>query len=204
MNFTNHDDTDEMLRRAGTGDSDAVQILFDQHRSRLKRMIHVHMDRRLVDRVDPSDIVQETLMTAHKKLDRYLAERPVAFFPWLRKIAWERLIDLQRRHIVSARRSVKREVAAPWPLPDESRTELVEQLYRSETGPLQRLAKRELFERVDDALDRLKETDREVLVLRLLEQLTVRETAHAIGISEDAVKQRQVRALIRIRQLLDQ
>ena len=56
--------------------------------------------------------------------------------------------------------------------------------------------------RIRAALDRLSESDREVLVLRHLEQLSTRETAAVLGIREGTVKLRHLRALERLRELL--
>ena len=199
---TNSTAIEAILQKLGSGDESAAQELFRRYRPKIKRMISVRMDTRMSGRIDPSDVVQDTFLTAHKKLKDYLAEQPVAFYPWLRKIAWERLIDLQRKHIVSARRSVHREFGSQ-NFGEESRSKLVDQLVRSETGPLQHAARKELGERVDQALDSLSASDREVLVLRMLEQLSIRDTADVIGISVEAIKKRQARALLRLRQFLD-
>src|ERR1700757_2715447 len=91
--------------------------LLDRHRDRLRRMVAVRLDPRLAAGVDPSDVVQEALAKADAKLDRYLRERPLPFYPWLRQLAQERLIDLHRRHVQARRRSVTREEAAAG-LPD--------------------------------------------------------------------------------------
>src|SRR4051795_7978520 len=90
-----HDmDPDELLQKAGRGEDAARQRLLAVHRDRLRRMVAVRMDRRLAARVDPSDVVQEALADAGEHLDGYLRDRPMAFYPWLRHFAWERLVDL--------------------------------------------------------------------------------------------------------------
>ena len=102
-------DTDELLRQATLGDNDARQRLLDRHPGRLRQMVAVRMDRRLSARVDPSDVVQEALADASQHLDDYLRDRPLAFYPWLRRFAWERLVALHRRHVLAGKRSVTRE-----------------------------------------------------------------------------------------------
>src|SRR5689334_9707326 len=88
------DDTELLLRRAGTGDRLARDRLLDRHRDRLRQVIAYRLDRRLAARVDPSDVVQEALADAARRLPAYLRERPLPFYPWLRQLALERLIEL--------------------------------------------------------------------------------------------------------------
>jgi RNA polymerase sigma-70 factor (ECF subfamily) len=195
-------DTDELLRQAAGGDPGARDGLLARHRDRLRKMIAWRLDRRLAARVDPSDVVQEVLLEASGKMDRYLRERPLPFFPWLRALAGEHLAVLHRRHVRAQGRSVRREEPGLLNLPDESAAELADRLVTSATNPMQRALRQEQRERVRRALGRLSERDREVLVLRNLEQLSVADTAEVLRISAGAVKVRHLRALERLRALL--
>jgi len=192
--------TDRLLESAARGDATARQELLMRHRQRLRNMIRLRMDRRLAARVDPSDVVQETLVEAVQKLSEYLRRRPLPFYPWLRQLACERLIDLHRRHIQAKKRSVRRE--EPPPLPDESAQELADQLAARSSSPSSRMRRSELRTRMRVALAHLPEHDRELLVLRHLEQLSTSEIAAILGISEGAFYTRHVRALERLRILL--
>jgi RNA polymerase sigma-70 factor (ECF subfamily) len=194
-------DTEHLLRRAAEGDEAARDQLLERHRRRLRRMVAVRFDPRLAARVDPSDVVQETLAEAAAQLHRYLHERPLPFYPWLRRMAERRLIELHRRHVQARRRTVTREVAAGG-LPDHSALALAERLVGRPSSPSARLHRQERRERVRAALAALPEADREVLVLRILEGLPTRETAAVLEISEVAVRSRQVRALERLKALL--
>jgi hypothetical protein len=99
-------------------------------------------------RVDPSDVVQDALADACVKLHRYLEDRPLPFYPWLRQIAWERLVKLHRRHLWADRRSVAREEGPYLPLPDESALQLAERLAGPDTTPSGRAVREELRARV--------------------------------------------------------
>src|SRR5262245_28284685 len=191
--------TDELLDRAGRDDGEARQLLLARHRDRLRQMVTVRLDRRLAPRLDPSDIVQEALADAARSLDDYLRDRPVPFYPWLRRFAWERLVEVNRRHLQARRRSVAREERLDLQLPDQSARALAECLLAHDTSPSRRLMRQELRDRVQAALDRLEPSDREVLVLRYLEQLSTPESAAALGISIGAVKMRHLRALQKLR-----
>jgi RNA polymerase sigma-70 factor, ECF subfamily len=197
-------DTDALLADAANGDADARNRLLARHRERLARMVACRLDRRVAVRVDPSDVVQEVLAEADQKLGRYLAERPLPFYPWLRQLAWERLAALYRQHVVAKKRSVRRERPGGMALPEESAAILAEHLVASATSPTRAAVREELRARVRSALDALAERDREVLVLRHLEGLSVAQTAEVLGVSEGAVKVRHLRALERIRAVLDE
>jgi RNA polymerase sigma-70 factor (ECF subfamily) len=144
-------------------------------------------------------VVQEALADAARKLPEYLRRTPLPFYPWLRRIAWERVVKLYHRHVRAEKRSVTREETGG--LPDESALELAHRL-APPTSPSSQLARQEQHARVRAALAGLAERDREVLVLRYLEQLSTAETAAVLGITAGAVKVRHLRALHRLRAAL--
>src|SRR5262245_19507622 len=158
-------DTDELVRRSARGDDAARQELLARHRGRLRQMIGVRLDRRLLARLDPSDVVQEVLVEAHQKLNDYLRDRPLPFYSWLRQIAWQRLVKIHQHHHARKRRVTQEGPAVPG-LPDESVADLAERLAASGTSPSRPALREELRLRVRAALGRLGERDREVLVLR--------------------------------------
>jgi RNA polymerase sigma factor (sigma-70 family) len=90
------------------------------------------------------------------------------------------------------------------PLPDRSSIQLADRLVASGTNPSVRLVRQELRERVRAALKALPERDRELLVLIYMEQLSAREVGAVFGISEGAVNMRHLRAVERLRALLDE
>jgi RNA polymerase sigma-70 factor (ECF subfamily) len=194
-------DSEHLLQRVTAGDAVARDQLLERYRRRLRRMVAVRFDPRLAARVDPSDVVQETLAEAAGLLDRYLQERPLPFYPWLRQLAQRRLIELYRRHVQARRRTVTREESTCG-LPSRSALALTEQLFGRASSPSARLHRQERGDRVRAALAALPEHDREVLVLRILEGLPTRQTAAVLQISEVAVRSRQVRALERLKALL--
>jgi RNA polymerase sigma-70 factor (ECF subfamily) len=193
-------DQEDLLARVQGGDITAGQELLAAHRGRLRQMITVRLDARLSSRLDPSDVIQEVFAEASRRLSDYARLRPVAFYPWLRRIAWERLVKLHQRHVYAEKRAVSREV---WlALSDPSAQLLAERLVDSATSPSGRLVRKEMLERAQRGLLELSQRDREVLILRYLEQLSVAEIAAVLDITEGAVKLRHLRALDRLRRLL--
>lgn len=197
-------DTAVLIDQARQGDAAASAALLERHRSRLRRMIAVRMDPRLGRRIDPSDVVQDTLAVAHRRLPRYLREEPLPFYPWLRAIAWNRLVDLHRQHVRAGQRAVDRERGEDWTLGDRSARLLADRLCGVTSAPSARLMREELRQRVRAAMLELPEPLREVLVLRHLEEMSVAEVAAVARVSEGTVKSRHFRALARLREILEE
>lgn len=195
--------SEELIRLARDGDAAAAEALLEEQRSRLRRMVSVRMDPRLSRRIDPSDVVQDALAVAIRKLPQYLREAPLPFYPWLRQIAWNRLVDLHRRHIRASNRTVGREHHPRFPCDDRSVRLLAERFGSLSSSPSVQIIRNEAIQRVQTAMHHLPEPMREVLVLRHLEELSVQETATAMGVSEGTVKSRHFRALARLRELLE-
>lgn len=198
---TVRDDTERLLERVVAGDGSARHLLLQRYRGRLAAMVRVRMDSRLTARFDPSDVVQDTLAEAARKLDTFAKTQPIPFYPWLRNMAWERLIQLHRQHLHAQRRTVRREEAA-FPLPEESELLLAERLATSATGASGFAVRKEIRARVRAALEELPEVSREVVVLRHLEELSFKEITSVLGISEAAVYSRYRRAVEQLAQSL--
>ena len=168
-------------------------------RERLRRMVKVRLDDRVAARVDPSDVVQETLMIAYSKLANYVQAPALPFYPWLRQLALNRLTVLHREHLYTEKRRVGREVSIG--ISDSSAIELADCFVVSDS-PLKSMIREEQLSRVRQAMAELSEPDREILILRHLEGLSYTDSAQVMGISETAVRQRHVRAVRRITRLM--
>ena len=107
--------TQILLDRVREGDDDAVNGLLARHRDAIRRMVDRRMDRVMQRRVDASDIVQDVMLEANRRLGDYLANPTMSFQLWLRHMARDRLIDAHRRHRVAATRSLDREVSLTVP-----------------------------------------------------------------------------------------
>src|SRR5262249_29330292 len=149
------DGEDELILRAAGGDGEAREVLLDRHRERLRQMIALRLDRRLAARVDPSDIVQESLADADRDLSDYLRSGQMPFYAWLRRFAWDRLVEAHRRHVTAERRSIDRE--QPWSLPvaPPSAIALADRLVASATSPSRHLLRDEARLQVRAALEQL-------------------------------------------------
>ncbi|MDA7979668.1 MAG: sigma-70 family RNA polymerase sigma factor [Pirellulales bacterium] len=194
------DKTEELLAKAQGGDDAAVGNLLDRHRTALRRMVDMRMDAALKRRVDASDIVQDVLVEANRRLQDYLSNPAMPFHLWLRHMAKDRIIDAHRRHRVAQRRSLDREqpLVAPGGM-DHSTMELAEELWDGELTPQAAATRREAIIRFQQALEELDEADQEIVLMRNFEQLSNQEVAQALGLSEPAASMRYLRAIRKLR-----
>lgn len=200
-------ETEALLHRVARADALAADELWERHRPALRRMIGLRLDHVLARRVDASDIVQDVLLEASRRLADYLRNPSIPFHLWLRQIATDRVIDAHRRHRQSARRSMDRErpLAHARGLglaDDRSSLDLAAQLRDPSPTPAALALRHELEGRFRDALARLDDDDREIILLRHFEQLSNGEAARTLGLSDAAAGMRHLRALRRLRALL--
>src|SRR3984893_2251789 len=102
-----------LLDRLRGKDAEALGELFMLHRERLWRMLYVRLDRRLLSRVAPDDVIQETFLDVARRIGEYLADPAVPFYVWLRYLAVQRMQMVHRLHLGAQMRAVSMEVALP-------------------------------------------------------------------------------------------
>ncbi len=187
--------TSALLDRVSRGDRRALEQLLARGRSGLRDFVDYHLDPRLRTRLDPSDVVQDVQLVVVRRIDDFLQRRPMPFHLWVRKTAYERLLNL-RRDQQRARRSLSREV----PLPERSSLLMARPLLRD--SPSRQAEARELAERISRAVAELPERDREILTMRHAEELSYEEIGCLLEIKPAAARQRYGRALIRLQSVL--
>jgi RNA polymerase sigma-70 factor (ECF subfamily) len=196
-------DLGQLLKRAAAADPAAMGKLFDLHRDRLRRMIQIRLDHRLQGRLDPSDVLQEAYLEFAEALPAYVSHPDVPFYLWLRSITGHKLHTLHRRHLGTRMRDARREISLyRGPLPEASSASLAAQLLGKLTTPSQACLRAELRIRIQEALNQMEALDSEVLALRSFEQLSNKETAEILGITEAAASIRFIRAVRRLKDLV--
>jgi RNA polymerase sigma-70 factor (subfamily 1) len=187
-----------LLEQVRQGDQQAMGELLARYRPDLQAFIDFRLDQRLRARVDASDVVQEAQMEVVRRMEDFLRRRPMPFHLWVRKTAYERLLNLRRDHRQRARRSVDREV----PFPDRSSLLLARPLVQGGPSPSQQVEAREFAERISRAVSELAEPDREILLMRHAEELSYDEIACLLDVESAAARKRYGRALIRLQKAL--
>jgi RNA polymerase sigma-70 factor (ECF subfamily) len=183
--------TGRLLSAVADGQAQALETLLAEHRAYIRRVVDVRVEPALRARIDPSDIVQDTLVVASRRIQDFLERRPTSFRLWLRRHAMERLIDARRKHMRH-----KRDAMRDVPVNDASSMAIAGELLGNR--PSEHIMRHELIAQVRNALEALSEADREILMMRHGEQLSGIETAELLGISPDAASKRYGRAVARM------
>jgi RNA polymerase sigma-70 factor, ECF subfamily len=192
-----------LVERAAGGDQQSWTELVRAYRARLRRMVTLRLDPRLRGRVDASDVIQEALIEASRRLPEYRDDPAVSFYLWLRFLVGQQVLIQHRRHLGAAARDAGREVSLDRrPMPQASTDVPAEQLLAKLTTPSQFALRAERKVRLQEALDAMNPTDREIVILRNYEQLTNGEAAQALGLDKSATSKRYVRALIHLKEIL--
>lgn len=178
---------------------DLDQIL-DENRDRLRKLISLRMNQTLQSRIDASDVVQEAFVDAANRFEEFKADPVVSPYVWLRFIACQKLNQLHRKHLDVKARDVRRERSIHRQVgPEATSAILANDLADSGFTPSKLMEKAELQRHLEQAIESLDDIDREIIALRNFEQLTNREAAEILGITDEACYKRFTRALIRIK-----
>lgn len=193
----------QLIDRVIQRDTDALAELFSQHRDRLWRMVNFRMDPRLHGRIDADDVLQEAWLSVTQRIDHFLADASRSIFVWFRLITSQTLVDIHRRHLGTQKRNAAMDFSINRGWSSESTSfSLSFHLLGHLTSPTQAALREELSQQLKAALASMNEIDREVLALRHFEQLSNRETAQILGISDQAASDRYMRALGRLKTVL--
>lgn len=198
------DPVDAITQRLIDGDENALGEAFDNYNQRFRQIIFFRLDRRLAVRIDEDDIIQETYCDAFKRIESYTSDPKVSLFVWLRSILQQTMIDLHRKHLGAAMRSVAREISVNEKFNAQATSmSLAFQLIGNETSPSQAAMRDEMAEQVRSTIDSMEPIDREILALRHYEELTNSEIAEVLEITQATASVRYVRAVERLKKYLD-
>ena len=182
-----------------TAHADPGPVL-EPFRQYLRVLAAVHLDARLRGKLDPSDVVQQTLLRACVGFDRLRDRDPGVVAAWLRKILARTLADAVR-DLERAKRDLARERSLEAAL-DRSSARLAGWLAADQSSPSERADRNEQLLRLADALCGLPDDTREAVVLKHCRGWTLAEIAAHLGRSPAAVASLLHRGLKHLRDLL--
>jgi RNA polymerase sigma-70 factor (ECF subfamily) len=192
---------EQLLRRAKAGDGPSLGQLLELYRNYLALLARYQIGRRLQRKVDDSDLIQETFLEAYRDFPRFRGNTEAELVSWLRRILASNLANLVDRYCGTQRRDVRLEQELADEL-DQSARALDWGLVARQSSPSHHAARREQAVILADALERLPEDYRDVLILRHLEELSFPEVADRMARSVHSVKNLWARALSRLRKTL--
>jgi RNA polymerase sigma-70 factor (ECF subfamily) len=172
----------EVLERIRAGEVEAVQELFEEHRTRIYRVCLLYTE----NTEDAKDVLQETFLRAFKSIKRFRGDS--SFSTWLTRIAINICLNLRRDRRVSESL-------------DSERLEVIQhKLPQGNTrNPEQSLKMRELREKILALVGKLPPRERMAFVLKHFEHLKIREISVVMKISEGTVKSFLHRAVMTLR-----
>lgn len=185
---------------------EALAELYLLVRERLRRVIDFRLDYRLGSRVSQSDVLQDTYVRAAQRIDSYLEKPDMPFFVWLRLEASQRLHEIHRFHFGAEKRDVRREVklSPKGEKAGETSVQLAAHIVAQMTSASGLFQKAQQIDALEKTLSEMNDTDREVIALRHFEELTNIETAKVLGIAPEAASKRYIRALKRLKEIMQQ
>ena len=187
----------DLLTRARSGDSQAVGLLLEQYRPYLRVLAQRHLDGPLGVRLDASDLVQQTCLSAIRAIANFDGVDEAAFVAWLRTIHENNIRTAVRDHLLAEKRAAGREVS---PADEEAIDRSLAQA--RESSPSQRLMHGESTVRLAAALQQLPDDQREAVRLRYLEGRSLAEIAERLDRSVVAAAGLVKRGLIHLRKVL--
>ncbi len=181
-----------LLRQARVGEAEALGRLLLRLRPWMKVMAESMLGGGFTARVDASDLVQQTCLSVHRRIQQFTGEDVAQFLAWVREIHHCNIRDEVRRNVAASQRAVGREV----PL------EAMGPIASVEASPERRLQLSEDSLRLVEATDGLPPAQKAVAILRYLEGWSVSEIAQHMSLTPDAVTSLLRRALIALRSRL--
>jgi RNA polymerase sigma-70 factor (ECF subfamily) len=191
----------ELLCRARAGDAAARGRLLERYRRYLPLLARAELGRDLRGKVDPSDLVQEAFLEAHRDFGQFQGQTEAQWLAWLRRVLATSLADQVRRYRDTRRRDLRRERQLAAAL-DQSPEAPAEDVAAAGSSPSARARRDEEAQRLAEALERLPASYRQVLRMRHYQGLTFPAIARHLDKKLDAVKKVWLRSLARLRRVL--
>ena len=201
MAFSGSVNIGELLQRARAGDDSARDRLFVVCRNYVAITARAEMASWLKAKVDASDLVQQTMLEAHRGLANFRGTTEGEWLAWLKRIVSHNAADFVRQYHGVEKRRMAREV--PLGATDDSQRP-GPQVSDSGPTPSQMFMQKELQLQVADAVSRLPEDYQEVVILRNLQQLPFDEVAERMGRSRPAAQMLWMRAIRKLQEVLEQ
>jgi len=190
------------LNQAKGGNSDALGRLLGAYMNYLKTLAQAQMDERLKRRIGASDVVQETLLEAHRDFLQFVGRTPAEFSGWLRTILINNLKRAIECHLMTAKRDMRRELSLEDlnRKTDQSAARLESLLAAPNRSVGSEVQMHESLIRLSDSIAKLSAEHREVIILRHIQGMPFKEIAERLNKTSGAVRMIWMRAIEKLRE----
>ena len=190
-----------LLNEARNGDGKSLGLLLRNYFRYLNSVSRNHLDARIGARVSASDIVQETLLEAHRDFSKFSGGTIEEFTGWIRRILFNNLATAIEKHILAGKRDIRKQRSLDHKpsSEDQSRAQLANFLSQDATSPSAPLQREESLDQLTEAIDRLPPDYQRVIRLRHFDDLSFIEIAERLERNPGAVRMIWVRAIDRLR-----
>lgn len=194
-------DPDQRIAAARLRADEELGPLLDLYRGYLGLLARMEVGPKLQRKVDPSDLVQETLLDAHRQFPRFEGTTEAQFLAWLRRILAGKAANTVRHYLGTQGRNIQQELEGQLSESFDRMSGHLSQLAVATSGsPSQHVLKREQSVMIADALQELSDDYRQVIVLRHWDELTFPEIAERMNRTVDSVEKLWLRAVSKLRQ----
>ena len=188
------------LTLARQGDEAARNRLFEACRSFVAVTARVQLHRRLQTKVDPSDLVQQSMLEAHRGFENFRGRTPEEWLAWLKQIVQHNVLDVDKHYRGTNRRDLRRERRISDPTLSHADCSPAD----AGPSPSQLFSKAERELQVAVAIESLPEDYRQVVLLRNLERLSFDDVAERMNRTRGACQMLWMRAVEQLRAKLSQ
>jgi RNA polymerase sigma-70 factor (ECF subfamily) len=189
----------DLIAAARAGDPSAWAAIVEQLRPRLRQAAERQLSQRLRRRVDPSDVVQQSLAEAWTARSDFAGCSAAELEKWLRRILDRNLQDHVREHVHANKRSIDRERSFDELLSSgDFRPEV---FLANDLSPRSAVARREVVAEITALLATLPPGQRDAVKMRFFDRCSLADMAARLKLSENAAAQLLHRGLKNLRRL---
>lgn len=192
-----------LLEQARNGNADSLGLLLRKYFRYLNSLSQGNIDQRIRMRVSPSDIVQETLLEAHRDFKSFVGTSLEEFTGWLRKILFNNLATAIESHLLAAKRDVRKQRSLDENGNSNHRCAKFKQsLNANVSSPSSPLHRDEWLHQLSDAINQLPDLQCQVIRMRHFEGLSFNEIAEKLGRTPGATRMLWVRAVEKLKNVM--
>jgi len=193
-----------LLNEARQGDNTSLGVLLRKYFRYLNSLSRGHLDDRIGVRVSASDIVQDTMLEAHRDFEKFSGTTIEEFTGWLRRILFNNLATAIEKHVLADKRDVRKQRSLDQQMgpADQSKVGLARFLEQDITSPSTPMQRDESLDQLLLAINQLPKDYQQVIRMRHFEDLSFNDIAERLGRNSGAVRMMWVRAVEKLRACL--